>query len=164
MKRISWLRVMLCQPSRHVGMGRELGRARGALGKGSRKIWCETLLCLYLWPRRCPTFCFDISYSSVRDLDKRLTDLATGEVERDVGWNLNTPLAFSVKTLPELPALSKGLYCEEEFVSVELSGAEGGAPDGGGNAGAAPYLPMGKFSSMGERELGSKVDLAGELR
>jgi len=41
-----------------------------------------------------------------------LTDLATGEVDNDVGWNLNTPFAFSVMTLPPLPALSNdiGLY------------------------------------------------------
>jgi len=41
-----------------------------------------------------------------------LTDLATGEVDNDVGWNLNTPFALSVKTLPPLPALFNdiGLY------------------------------------------------------
>lgn len=38
------------------------------------------------------------------------------------------------------------------------------AADGGGKDGADPYLPMGKFSSMGERELGSNDALAGELR
>ena len=29
-----------------------------------------------------------------------LTDLVTGDVAKDVGWNLNTPLSFSVKVLP----------------------------------------------------------------
>lgn len=47
-------------------------------------------------------------------------------------------------------------------MSVGLSGLE--EADGGGKAGAAPYLPRGKFSSMGDKELGSKANLAGELR
>lgn len=36
--------------------------------------------------------------------------------------------------------------------------------DGGGKAGADPCLPIGKFSSMGDKEFGSKADFAGELR
>ena len=94
----------------------------------------------------------------------KLTDLAIGEVDNEVGWNLNTPFAFSCRTLPALPPLSKdiGLYCDEAFVSVGLRGV--GKADWGGNAGADPYLPIGKFSSMGDRELGSKAALAGELR
>lgn len=47
-------------------------------------------------------------------------------------------------------------------MSVGLSGLEDA--DGGGKVGAAPYLPIGKFSSMGDKELGSKANLAGELR
>ena len=83
-----------------------------------------------------------------------------------MGLNLNTPLPFSVKTLPTLPALSNdfGLYCDEMFVSVGLRGFEKAEVEGGGKAGADPYLAIGKFSSMGDRELGSKADLAGELR
>ena len=37
-KRMVWLLVMLRVHSLNVGTGRELGRARGALGAGSRKI------------------------------------------------------------------------------------------------------------------------------
>src|SRR5256885_15659196 len=51
-----WLTVMLARHSATVGMGRELGKASGARGGGSWKIWCDTLLCLYLCPRRCPMF------------------------------------------------------------------------------------------------------------
>lgn len=47
-------------------------------------------------------------------------------------------------------------------MSVGLRGLE--EADGGGKAGAAPFLPIGKFSSMGDKELGSKANLAGELR
>ena len=45
----------LLRHSLNVGTGNEAGSARGALGGGSRKTWCETLLCLYLCPRRWPT-------------------------------------------------------------------------------------------------------------
>ena len=64
------------------------------------------------------------------------TDLVTGDVASDVGWNLKTPLPFSVRILPCLPALSSdiGLYCEEAFVSDGLKGFA----DDGGNAGAEP--------------------------
>ena len=130
---------MLWRHSFNVGTGRELGRASGARGVGSRKIWWETLLCLYLWPLLWPTFCPQHVSPGVQPcLEKGfLTDLATGEVANDVGWYLKAPLPFSVKTLPWLPALSSdiGLYCEETLVSVGLNGF---ADDGGGNAGAEP--------------------------
>jgi len=47
------------QASEKVGMGREAGRAKGARGGGSRKIWCcvETEECLYRWPLLCPMIC-----------------------------------------------------------------------------------------------------------
>lgn len=81
----------------------------------------------------------NMSAQALRAMPRKelLTDLATGEVANDVGWNLNTPLPFSVKTLPWLPALSSdiGLYCEETLVSVGLNGF---ADDGGGKAGAEP--------------------------
>jgi hypothetical protein len=38
-------------------MGSEAGNWSGARVGGSRNIWCETLLCLYLCPRRRPTSC-----------------------------------------------------------------------------------------------------------
>jgi hypothetical protein len=46
--RVVWSRDMDVHASRKVGIGREAGRARGARGGGSRKIWCwvETELCL----------------------------------------------------------------------------------------------------------------------
>lgn len=56
--RVVCSRDMLCHASLNVGMGRDAGSANGALGAGSKNTWCcvETLLCLYLWPRRCPIF------------------------------------------------------------------------------------------------------------
>jgi len=47
-------------------------------------------------------------------------------------------------------------------VSVGLSGLE--EADGGGKVEVDPYLPIGKFSSMGDKDLGSKAASAEELR
>ena len=53
----------LFRHSLNVGTGNDAGSARGALGGGSRKTWCETLLCLYLCPRRWPTVYVDAAVS-----------------------------------------------------------------------------------------------------
>lgn len=45
-------------------------------------------------------------------------------------------------------------------MSVGLSGMV--EDDGGGKAGAEPWRPIGKFSSMGDRQDGSKRPLTGE--
>ena len=69
---------MLARHSLNVGMGREFGKTSGARGGGSRNIWCETELCLYLWPRRCP-----------------MLDFVTGDLDMDVLWKLKGPAGAS---------------------------------------------------------------------
>ena len=80
------------QASRNVGIGRDAGRASGARGGGSRKIWCwvDTLLCLYLWPRRWPMFCSgggSISHCEPRkrEEDSQIMGVFRGGTEGNVG-------------------------------------------------------------------------------
>lgn len=97
----------------------------------------------------------------VKDTAKEIhTDLVIGDFDKVVGWNWNTPLPSSTNKLDWLPALSRDMGLYREFVSVGLRGFN----DGGPIAFVDPWILEEKFSSIGEREFGSKLDLAGELR
>src|ERR1700760_195098 len=102
-----WSFVMLARHSAKVGIGREFGRARGGRDGGSRKIWCETLLCLYLWPRLWPMFCLwegdkSASLRCTGGLKKILgvprTDLITGDFASVEGWKLKGPASSPLPT------------------------------------------------------------------
>ena len=84
---------MLARHSLNVGIGSEFGSAKGARGGGSRKIWCDMLLCLYLCPRRCPTFCtFEISVIPIASINGiLLTDFKIGPFDNTVVEKLNGP-------------------------------------------------------------------------
>jgi len=88
---------MLALHSAKVGIGRELGRANGGREGGSRNIWWETLLCLYLWPRLWPMF-----------------DLTTGDLAMAAGWKLKGSVAF-----PRVLCLS-GVVGEKNGVLGEM--------------------------------------------
>jgi len=98
---------MLARHSANVGMGREFGKASGARGGGSRNIWCDTELCLYLCPRLCPMF-WEVRLAILRclggvekgpdmglglglGLGEPRTDLTTGDFAIDTDWKLNGP-------------------------------------------------------------------------
>ena len=80
----------------------------GARGAGSRKIWCETLLCLYLWPRRWPTLCIVTPLEDIRlgFVGAVLTDFVIGDLASDMGWKLNGPFPFCMDESLLLPLLS----------------------------------------------------------
>lgn len=91
---------MLPRHSVRVGIGREFGRANGARGGGSWKIWCEILLCLYLCPRRWLMFCFN-----------------TGPFARGIGLKLN---GFGASPSPVPPPPSLG--ADPNVILVGLGG------------------------------------------
>lgn len=90
---------------------------------------------------------------------RRHTDLATGDFARVVVWKLKGPLRSSPDPLFGLPALSIDMELYTEFVLAGLSGLAGDAVTDP----SAPYLPTGKFSSIGDSVLGSKDVLIGEV-
>lgn len=151
------------------GNGKRVGKSEGGSGFGLEEDLMGDAAVLVFVTSSLPNALLFRQQLSRRGVypNAVLTDLATGDVASDVGWNLNTPFAFSVKTLRVLPALSSeiaGLYCDEALVSVGLKGFA--RPDAGGEkAGEEPCLPIGKFSSIGDNECGSKLKaaLAGEL-
>lgn len=64
-----------------------------------------------------------------------------------------------MNALPWLPALSIDMGLYKEFVSIGLKGFDESPPV----ETIEPYRLPGKFSSIGDRDWGSKTERAGEL-
>jgi hypothetical protein len=143
---------LLVHASFKVGIGREAGRASGARGGGSVKIWCcvLTLLCLYLWPLRLPIFLWSLlAFINLALLPKANgllchTEFAiAGESFMACVWKLNGPRCP--------PGGGGGPIVP----SVPSEGVLNPTEDGIGEA-MEPNDP-GNVSTIGDKALGSKT-------